>query len=260
MYSDKVFHVRPLQDVFEDIDHAARLFPDTRRVFVCDGAALNGGYDGFSAVCRRFNERFPKLSRIAAYVNARDILGLSPQQLEDLRGLRFTLGYLGLESGSARVLDMVHKGATPEEMVAANEKARQARIKLSVIGLLGVGGRELSGEHATETAHILNQMQPQRLAFLTTIILPGTPLHAWTQEGEFVPLTDKQTLQELRSIVEGLQLKSTIFRANHRSNLLGLAGDFPKDKAALLLQIDDAIAVAEDEVTCVWTASEGRFL
>lgn len=260
MYSEKKFRVRALPDVMADIDETAMQKPDTRRVFLCDGDALNAGFDVFEAVCQRLCERFPKLRRIAAYFNAGDILALTPEQLQRLRSLRFSLGYMGLESGSDSVLTLINKGATADEMVGAVKKAADANIKTSVIGLLGIGGRELSDEHVRQTAHVLNLMQPRLLAFLTTIILPQTSLHGLVTREKFTPLTDREILVELRGIIADLSLESCVLRANHVSNMLPVTGRLPKDKASVLSLIDTWIPVARDEVTCLWSREQGSFL
>jgi radical SAM superfamily enzyme YgiQ (UPF0313 family) len=260
MYRDKRFRVRALEDVFEDIDVASRLEPETRRVFLCDGDALAAGYEPFRAVCARLQERFPHLRRIAAYVNARDVLGLTIEQLQILRSHGFTQAYLGLESGSAQVLERIRKGATPEDMVACVRRSGEAGIKISVIGLLGIGGRELSGDHVRETVRVLNAMQPRQVSFLTAILLPGTPLYRQAERGEFQPLTDREILEELEAIVSGLELESCVVRANHSSNLLPLEGRLPRDRDFLSSLLKQAVAGARETVTCVWTAEEGMFL
>ncbi|MCX7048506.1 MAG: radical SAM protein [Candidatus Sumerlaeota bacterium] len=260
MYRDKRFSVRGLDEVYADIDESARRYPETRRVFICDGNALSAGYEKFASVCERLSQRFPALRRIAAYANAGDILALAPEQLARLASLKFTLGYLGLESGSARVLELIHKGATPDEMLGAIQKAREAGIKLSVIALLGVGGKALSEEHVAKTARILNEMQPRLLSFLTTIILPGTAMHAWVRQGKFQPLTDRDILAELRAIIANLSLESCVLRANHASNLLPLEARLPKDKSALLDLLDRALPRARDAVACVANEGDEIFL
>lgn len=257
MYRDKRFRVRPVDEVFEDIDLAARLYPETRRVFVCDGDALSAGAEAFGAVCERLASRLPRLRRVAAYVNAGDILALDEGTLRDLRAARFSLGYLGLESGSDAVLERINKGARAAQMVEAVGRARAAGIKTSVIGLLGVGGRESTADHTAETVTVLNRMQPALLSFLTTVILPGTPMAAWVGQGRFAPLTERETLAELREILRGLRLERCVVRVNHRSNLVALEGRLPRDREAMLARIDSALEQATDEVMGVVRPGEG---
>jgi radical SAM superfamily enzyme YgiQ (UPF0313 family) len=260
MYREKRFRVRPLNDVFEDIEEASHLARETRRVFLCDGDALAAGYEPFRSVCVRLQERFPHVRRIAAYVNARDILSLSLEQLWTLRSSGFTQGYLGLESGSVHVLERIRKGGTPEEMVVCVRRAEEAGIKISVIGLLGIGGRELSEDHVRETVRVLNAMQPRQVSFLTAILLPGTPLYRQYERGDFQPLTDREILTELEAIVSGLELESCVIRANHSSNLFPLEGRLPKDRAFLSNFLRQAAFFASDQVSCIWTQEQGGFL
>jgi radical SAM superfamily enzyme YgiQ (UPF0313 family) len=260
MYREKRFRVRPLNDVFEDIEEASHLAPETRRVFLCDGDALAAGYEPFRSVCVCLQERFPHVRRIAAYVNARDILSLSLEQLRTLRSSGFTQGYLGLESGSAHVLERIRKGGTPEEMVVCVRRAEEAGIKISVIGLLGIGGRELSEDHVRETVRVLNAMQPRQVSFLTAILLPGTPLYRQYERGDFQPLTDREILTELEAIVSALELESCVIRANHSSNLLSLEGRLPKDRLFLSNFLKQAAFCASDRVSCIWTQEQGGFL
>lgn len=251
MYREKRYRVRPLDEVFEDIDNLARHEPNVHRVFICDGDALSAGFDTFAAVCERLNERFTGLNRIAAYVNPGDLLDLSDTQLHTLRSLRFSLGYLGFESGSAEVLDLVRKGATPTEMVDMVDRAREFDIRTSVIGLLGVGGRELSADHVAGTFRVLNRMQPSRLSFLTTMIVPNTPMMNWVGNGSFEPLTERENIRELRDIVAGLELNGCVIRATHRSNVVPVEGRLPKDKLRILDELGAALEAAPHEVTCI---------
>jgi hypothetical protein len=260
MYHDKKYRVRALDDVWEDVDMAARAYPGARRVFVCDGDALSAGYDTFAALCRHIGSRFPRLERIAAYVNARDLLRLSGEELRMLRALRFSLGYLGLESGSARVLELIRKGATPEDMIEMARVARGADIALSAIVLLGAGGRALTGDHIRGTIETVNAMQPAFLSFLTAMIVPSTALMAWTERGTFEPLTDRAILDEARGMLDGIELRDTLFRMNHVSNMIALGGRLPGDKAALLRQIDALLPRATDTVSCICSAEEGLML
>ncbi len=260
MYVEKRYHVRPLDEVWEDVDTAARLHPSARRVFICDGDALSTGVETFAALCEHINARFPKLDRIAAYTNARDLLRCSPEDLRRLRALRFSLAYLGLESGSAAVLELIRKGASPEDMMEMARVARDAGIDLSAIVLLGAGGSALSADHIRGTIAVVNAMQPKYLSFLTAMIVPHTPLMTWTRQGTFEALTDRAILHEARAMLDGLDLRGTLFRMNHVSNLIALGGRLPVDKPTLLGQLDTLLPRARETVTCICTEEQGLML
>jgi radical SAM superfamily enzyme YgiQ (UPF0313 family) len=59
---------------------------------------------------------------------------------------------VGLETGDRDLLKEIEKGATPEEMIEAGKKAKQAGFEYSLYVLLGIGGEEKWEQHARVTA------------------------------------------------------------------------------------------------------------
>jgi radical SAM superfamily enzyme YgiQ (UPF0313 family) len=242
-YLDKPFQVRPVAEVLEDIDFARQAWPDTRRVFLADGNALVLSHRRLATLLDALSAAFPHLQRVGVYANARDLLGKSHDELTLLRDKGLRIVYLGLESGSDEVLRRIHKGATAAEMIEAVRRAQAAGIRVSVIALLGLGGPELSAEHAEATGRAVSAMDPRYLSLLTLMLVPGTPLHRQYREGGFRLLEPAALLAELRQVLVHLDgLSGCIFRTNHASNYLPLAGTLPKDKPRLLATLDDALA------------------
>ncbi len=153
-----------------------------------------------------------------------------------------TIAYLGLESGHEETNRRIVKGATIEEQVRAVRRAQAAGIKMSVMVLLGIAGRSASLEHARATARVVSEMDPRFLSCLCVTPVPGTPLHADVESGAFELPSPPEILEELRVLVEGLELSATVFRSNHASNWLPLGGRLPADKERLLAAIDLARA------------------
>jgi radical SAM superfamily enzyme YgiQ (UPF0313 family) len=242
MYRDKQFRVRKLEHVLEDIELARGYYgAGVRRAFLCDGNALVLGAAVIARILDRLRTTFPDFQRAGIYANARDILSKSDEELKLLHEKRLDVIYLGLESGANVVLERNHKGATAEEMTAAVRKAQAAGIKASVIYLLGLGGRALAQEHAIASARVVSAMNPTYLSALTVTVIPGTPLHERMRDGAFALPEPLEFLQELRLFLERVNVTATVFRSNHASNYLALAGRLPKDKGHLLAEIDDAI-------------------
>lgn len=242
MYRDKQFRVRPIGEVLEDIKLARQYYgPAIRRAFICDGDALVLPQAYLVQVLDALTKSFPDLQRVGIYANARDILKRTDEELRELVNRKLTIFYIGMESGSDRILEQVAKGATAAEMVAAVEKAMAAGMKSSVIYLLGLGGRRYWQENAIESARAVSQMNPNYLSALTVTVIPGTPLAEQLARGEFELPAPEEFAAELRLFLEQVQVKATVFRSNHASNYVPLAGRLPKDQERLIGELDAAI-------------------
>ncbi|UCC11380.1 MAG: radical SAM protein [candidate division WOR-3 bacterium] len=245
-YLDKPFKIRNLDDILDDIQSAQKVLPHARRVFLADGNALVLKTEMLYTILDKLNSSFPDLGRIGIYANASDILHKPDSELQNLASRKLSIIYIGLESGSDKVLERVNKGATVQEMVQAVTKAQDNGIKVSVIALLGLGGTELWKEHAIETGKAISAMSPRFFSVLTVMVVPGTLLHEQMIHDDFVLPEPLDMLQELRLMLEHTDVKKgCIFRTNHASNYLALAGTLPKDKSRLIEEIDGTLRAGE---------------
>lgn len=240
-YRGKPYRIKERAEIDGDIDEWRDISPETERVFLLDGDALAAGNAFLVPILKRLSDSFPGLRRISSYANGRNITPRSNDELRELCANGLSLIYMGLESGSQAVLDRCRKRSSAEEMVLAVQRAGGAGIKSSIIVLLGLGGKDLSDDHVEETAAALNRMQPRYLSFLTLMLIPGTPLHRQADEGSFALPGQVKMLKEARDIIARLELQGTIFRSNHASNYLPLAGRFPRDKKRLVDTLDEAL-------------------
>lgn len=146
--------------------------------------------------------------------------------------------YLGIESGSDAVLAAMHKGVDAAQMVEAGLRVREAGMGLSAMLILGLGGRALSEDHARQSARVVRAIGPEYLSLLTLMIEPGSPLALRRQEGTFAEPNPAEALQELRTLLEGLEGVRTVLRSNHASNYVSLSGQLPQDRERILAEID----------------------
>lgn len=244
MYKTKTFTARPLDDIFADIDHFAAVWPAAHRVFLADGDALVLPTETLEAIADRLADRFVNLQRISCYATPVNLLKKTPEELARLRAKRLSLVYFGIESGAPEVLRRIAKGVSVERMAAALVKARDAGLKVSATVILGIGGRRWAEEHARATAALVNQAPPHYLSTLQ-LMLPDEVradfLARW--EGDFQFQDDDGVLAEQRMLLDHLTPPAPVlFRSNHASNCLPLAGTLPKDRDRLLAEVDQAIA------------------
>ena len=241
MYRDKPFCERDLEELYEDLDEAARLYPSVTKVFVADGDPLVMDTERWLLILQSIREHFPQLRRVSAYATASNVLEKSPEELKQIREAGLSLLYIGPESGDPETLRRIVKGGTFEEHAEAAKKAHAAGMKLSVIMLLGAGGIERTEEHASESARLITEMDPEFLSALTLTIIPDTPIHRMMEKGRFELPAVPDLLRELRTMVDESRLTATIFRTNHASNYLPIEGRLPRDRETVVAMIDKAL-------------------
>jgi radical SAM superfamily enzyme YgiQ (UPF0313 family) len=243
MYRDKDYSVRPLEQSLEDLaGAAAEVGPRVRKLFVADGDALILSMDHWRAILGAARTHFPNLRRVSCYAQACNVLEKTDAELAELAALGLTRLYIGPESGDPATLKRIGKNTTFEAFVEASARARGAGMEQSVIFLLGAGGIERSAEHAAASAALATAMDPDFLAALTLTVVPETPLARMEEKGKFTLPDQPALLRELRTFVQEARPTDALFRTNHASNYLPLAGRLPRDGAAMAAAIDGALS------------------
>jgi len=240
-YKEKRFTIKDDAIIEADIDYASRNFRFQKRVFLIDGDALIIPQQRLVKIMSSIREKMPWIQRVGIYANAKGILRKTDDELAQLRDLGLGVVYLGLESGDAQVLQDVNKGHSPERMIEAGRKIRAAGMKLSVMVILGLAGRERSLEHARATGEALSSIDPNYVGVLTLMIYPGTQLAAQVNAGRFELLTPHEMLKELREMLSNTNMTRGLFFANHASNYLPLRVKMPADKEKAIQALDSAL-------------------
>ncbi|MBL8612058.1 MAG: radical SAM protein, partial [Myxococcales bacterium] len=230
------------EEVLADIDEAGEVAgADVAKVFLADGDALVLPTATLLRVLERARARLPNLERVSCYAMARNVMEKSDAELAELAAAGLGLLYVGPESGDDVTLRRIAKGDDAKTHVAAAERAHAAGMKLSVIALLGIAG-ERSAEHAQATGELVTKMDPEFFSALTVTVVPGTPLATLERRGRFAVPDVRRLLVELRTMVEGASPRDAVFRTNHASNYLPLAGRLPRDRGRIVAVIDAALA------------------
>nr|WP_320118015.1 radical SAM protein [uncultured Marinifilum sp.] len=238
MYSSKQFRARNEEDVFKDINSMSAYSNHYRKVFLADGNAMVLSFERLSRILDKLNETFPRLTRISAYAIAKDIEAKTDEELRSLAAKGLKLLYVGIESGDDELLGRINKGENYISTSKALQRARKAGIKLSVMILNGLGGKNYSQQHAINSAKVINEIQPE---FLSTLVLSypyGEEHFIKKFDGEFIPLNTIELIAEMKIFIENLELSQTVFRSDHASNYLVLRGNFPRDKQEMLSRIN----------------------
>lgn len=252
MYKEKSFRIRSVEEILEDLLTGRKYYKKVKRIFLADGDALIIKTKDLIRILNEIKTIFPECERVGIYGSPRSIFTKNVDELMELNELGLGIVYLGVESGSDNILKSINKGVTSEEMIRAGKRIVDSNIELSVTLISGIGGRELSREHAIESARVINKINPNYIGLLTLLLENGTQLYDDHEKGKFEILTPKEVLTETKLFVQGLDIDNCIFRSNHASNYVPLRGTLNKDKKLILKQIEEGLQMVNLE--------EGEFL
>lgn len=242
MYKGKNFRVKSMERIKKEIDFFRENVRYAERIFLADGDALILSFDKLKEIILYINEKFPERTRISMYASPKAIQLKTLEELRVLKEMGVTLLYLGVESGSDKILKDIQKGVTKSEMIEAGKKIKKVGIGLSVTAIAGIAEEENSLEHAVETAQVISQINPDYFSILTLILEEGTELFEKCMEGKFIPLANIEILKEIKNIIKNIDVKEDcVFRSNHASNYVALKGVLPRDKENLINTIDIAL-------------------
>jgi len=239
--ADKKFKPNNVDQIEAELQSLVEGGYPVRRVFLADGDAMSLSVRRLKEILSLIRRYYPDVQRISSYCLPRNLKNKTTEDLKALYDLGLSLVYVGCESGDDEVLERVKKGETYESSLSALTKIKQAGMKSSVMILNGLGGPELSEQHAVNSARLMNAAQPDYLSTLVVEFPTGSERFEQVFNGGWRKLNKLELFREMDVLLSHLELKQTIFRSDHASNYLVLKGVLGKDKEKLLSLVRDSI-------------------
>jgi radical SAM superfamily enzyme YgiQ (UPF0313 family) len=241
MYTSKKFRVKNIEDIKDEIQSFAEFSPDTRKIFLADGNAMVLSAKKLLEILENISASFPKLTRTSAYAIAKDVENKSVKELIQLKDAGLKLLYVGIETGDDQLLQMVQKGETSASTIKNLRKVKEAGIKLSVMIINGLGGKLYSDQHAINSAHVVNAIQPEYLSTLVLSFPFGADHYKSRFKGVYQEMNITKLLEEQLLFISHTNLENVVFRSDHASNYLSLKGILSRDKERMQDQLRTAI-------------------
>jgi len=237
------YAIRPLEDVLKDIDIRAEQGYHGYPVFLAGGNPTSAPTEYLVQIIKYIRLKLKDVVRVSCYAKALDILRKTDDELKQLADAGLTIVYMGLESGSSKVLRIMKKGNNAESMIKAGKKILNAGIQLSLYILLGLGGKKYSEDHVKETARVLTEINPTMFRFRTLGVIPDTPLWEDWSKGEFQLLSPVEYLTETRDIIANLgdNVTSQVFN-DHANNYCYIESpNIKEDKERFIAELNRLI-------------------
>ncbi len=247
MYRSTPFRMKSYQEIEEEIHDACRNNTQSSTVFLADGNSIILPTQMLIRIICLLYSLLPGLSRVTIYGSPQYIVQKSKEDLENLKKAGLSRIHSGMESGDDQVLLRIKKGATAKDILEAGKRVKEAGLELHLYVIIGIGGKELSHQHASSSAELLNRINPDAIHLRTFYPLGNAPIYRMWKDGTFRLLRPYEVLAELELFVRELNVTSMLL-SDHVSNYVYLRGELPEDKERFLSIISGASRKSEDKL------------
>jgi len=214
------------------------LYADGESAFLQDANSLIMRTNELTEVIRFLKQTLPSINRVTSYARSKTAAKKKLEELKELYEAGLSRLHIGLESGCDPLLQYMDKGVTAAEHIEGGKKVVASGISLCEYVVLGLGGKKMWREHATQTARALNEIDPDFIRVRTLAIHDRMPLYSELENSSFMRLTDEEILEEEKLFIEHLECHSN-YVSDHITNLLQeIEGKLPQDKGEMLASID----------------------
>ncbi len=249
MYHSVRFGVSPIEHIREDLEELSQFYPkNLSKITVANGDPLALPTKRLLEISDLIHEYFPKIYVISCQSSIRNIMRKSQEELNQLYEAKYDDIYIGLESGSDKVLKLMNKGYTSQQAYETLEKLENAKIRYISLLMGGAGGKEYSTDHVLETAKILNAYPPKMISIITTGIVSGTKLAQMQDKGEFIQLTEREIIQEEIELIKHLEVPDNVYFFGHHNNNVAKVSGHLKNKDQIIEKFENKLEEIPNEI------------
>jgi radical SAM superfamily enzyme YgiQ (UPF0313 family) len=217
-------------------------------VFLQDANSIMLSTDKLVEIINYIKEKFPHVQRVTTYGRAGSVQKKSPEDYKRLKEAGLSRIHMGVESGADKILKMIDKGATAEQIIRGGQNARGGGVSICFYIIPGIGGVELSDENAIESARVIDEANPDFVRFRSLFVKRGSLLHRMVTDSEFQVPSEDQVVKEIKKLIENIEKAQTTLVSDHVLNLLEeVQGKLPEEKERILAVIDEYLDAPEEE-------------
>lgn len=210
----------------------------------------------FIEVLQHLRRTLPSLNRVTSYTRSKTLAQRKLEELAAIRSAGLDRIHVGLETGDDEILKIVRKGVTSAEQIEGGKKAMAAGFQLSEYWMPDLGGRERWRQHAENTAHVLNEINPNYIRSRPFVPRQGTEIFEEYEQGRLHISSPHERLEELQLMIEKLNVTSRVCFDHNMNSWINKNGGllfsqdyegykFPEEKPHVLELIREGLAVDE---------------
>ena len=239
LYKNECFRLSPLNEWEEDLKELSFYQPTARRIFWTGANPFVMSYENLKIRALLVHDYLKEIQTMAMFSSIRDIKSKTIKQLRTLKNLGINGLSIGTESGDDYTLRLANKGYTAKDIIDQCRKLDEAGIEYYFVYMTGLAGKGNGYRNAVNSAKVFSKVNPRFISIDS---------FKMAKQGDFVPASEKERIEELQVFIKNLQLKVHLF-ANSISNFYPTTAYLPRDKDFIISELQNILdTVSEEEM------------
>ncbi len=212
-YAGVSHKIRSQEEIMTHIDQVRQYVSSSlsRRcsLFLGDANAFDARPDTLIWACQTLSRLFPKqaspqsdgMGGIYSFGEVNRLLQWEKNDLIKLRLAGLRRVFIGVETGADKLRQWTRKPGTSEQVWQTVQKIKSSGISVGLVLLAGIGGKEHSALHATETEKLLLKMPLNNEDIVYFSPLSQGPSDKWTKLSR---TASQHQIQDMTSMIQSL--------------------------------------------------------
>lgn len=235
------FSLLPEEEIQADIDAiAGQATTLTRRIYLTGGNPFALPAHRLIDVFDKVEEKIPTVNSYGGFCRITDIASKSDEDLALLVSRGVNDITIGAESGFDEALAFMEKGHTADDIVKQAKRLHDAGMRFTFFYLVGMAGAGRGQENALASAKVYSEANPDRILIVTMTPTQTWPLAKDIEAGLWVPPTEVEMLEEIRTFVANLDCTCSV-NCSHDTDVLKFDGMVPENQQKMVELLDHLI-------------------
>lgn len=233
----------PLEQIQNELLRVKNLGGDLKTVFLGDGTAFGLPTAELLSILKLIRKIFPNCTSVNMDARVKNILDKSDSELKLLQENGVDYLYIGVETGLDDVLAFMQKGHTICDAKLAIARLKKAGLNFGAHIMTGIAGKGRGQENAKSLAEFFYKTKPSRIINFSLFLHEETLLGREIKNGNFLPATELENLQEEKTLIELLSKNGFTTNYDGLHDFIGfrVRGLLPQNKTQMLAKLETKI-------------------
>ncbi len=162
-YRDRPFRIKSQTEIDTHLENIKSFLGEgiklRKSIFLADANAIVMPQNKLVSAMESIQKSFPEIPHFYSFVDVFTGIKKTEEDYQQLANLGLKRVYLGIESGSIELLQLLNKPTLSEDIIQLSNTLKKSGVQLGLIFLAGAGGKAYHKQHVEDSVELLSHIE-----------------------------------------------------------------------------------------------------